>query len=425
MMSLEQARPNPLTQRTEPLEYKRIFDAAPALCLLLGTDENFTILDASDAYLRATGAQRDQIIGRGLFEVFPNSPQDGAHGAANLRASLQRVLDRRAADTMAVEKHEVRCPESGGGGFEERYWSSVNSPVVSESGEIRWIVHLAEDVTELVRMNNELQREGDAIRFEMRRETEAALRESDRRRQELIATLSHELRNPLAPLRNGLNLLRVASHDEATAAVHEMMERQVSQLVRLVDDLLGRLAAMHAGSMEAHSAGEGRGAESIVRLPLAAASERSSEAQAPIACRVLVADDNRDAAESLADLLRELGADVSLAYDGEQAVELARVIQPDLALVDIGMPKLDGYQVAQCIRSEAGARALRLVALTGWGQDDDRRRARAAGFDEHLVKPAELDKLRALLESATRQKEHDGSEGAGGERPAAASPAVH
>jgi len=425
MMSLEQARPNPLTQGSEPLEYKRIFDAAPALCLLLGTDEKFTILGASDAYLRATGTQRDQIIGRGLFEVFPNSPQDGPRGATNLRASLQRVLDRRAADTMAVEKHEVRCPDSEGGGFEERYWSSVNSPVVSESGEIRWIVHLAEDVTELVRINNELQREGDAIRFEMRRETEAVLRESDRRKHELIAMLSHELRNPLAPLRNGLNLLRVASRDEANAAVHEMMERQVSQLVRLVDDLLERLAAMHAGSMEAHSTGEGRGAESIVRLPLAATSERSSEAQAPIACRVLVADDNRDAAESLADLLRELGADVSLAYDGEQAVELARVIQPDLALVDIGMPKLDGYQVAERIRSEAGARALKLVALTGWGQDDDRRRARAAGFDEHLVKPAELDKLRALLESATRQKGHLGSEGASGERPTAASPAVH
>src|SRR5215472_3102823 len=393
MMSLEQARPNPLTQGTEPAEYKRIFDAAPALCLLLGTDENFTILDASDAYLRATGTQREQIIGRGLFEVFPNSPQDGARGGANLRASLQRVLARRAADTMALEKHEVRRPEGEGGGFEERYWSSVNSPVVSEGGEIRWIVHLAEDVTEL-------------------------LRDSDRRNHELIATLSHELRNPLAPLRNGLNLLRVASRDETTAAVREMMERQVSQLVRLVDDLLERLAAMHAGSMETHSTGEGRGAESIVRLPLAATSERSSEAQAPIACRVLVADDNRDAAESLADLLRELGADVSLAYDGEQAVELARVIQPDLALVDIGMPKLDGYQVAERIRSEAGARALKLVALTGWGQDDDRRRARAAGFDEHLVKPAELDKLRALLESATRQKGHLGSEGAGGERPA-------
>ena len=325
---------------------------------------------------------------------------------------------------MAVEKHEVRRPESEGGGFEERYWSSVNSPVVSESGEIRWIVYLAEDVTELVRMNKELQREGDAIRLEMRRET--ALRESDRRKHELIATLSHELRNPLAPLRNGLNLLRIGSRDAATAAVHEMMDRQVSQLVRLVDDLLERLAKMHGGSIEAHSARGGCGAEFIVCLPPAAVrdgaatSERGSEAQAPIACRVLVADDNRDAAESLADVMRELGGDVSLAYDGEQAVELARVIQPDLALVDIGMPKLDGYQVAQRIRSEAGARALKLVALSGWDQVDDRRRARAAGFDEHLVKPAELDKLRALLESATRLKEDDGSEAAGGKRPAAA-----
>src|SRR5262249_50346919 len=202
MISVEAARAEPLRPRSEPPEYKRIFDAAPALFLLLATDENFTILGASDAYLRATRAQRDDVVGRGLFDAFP--------GGGNLRASLQRVLDGRAADAMAVEKHEMRRPESEGGGVEERYWSSVNSPIVSDSGEILWIVHLVEDVTELVRVQKELRREAEAMRLETRRETEAALRESDRRKDEFIATLSHELRNPLAPLRNGLNLLRMA-----------------------------------------------------------------------------------------------------------------------------------------------------------------------------------------------------------------------
>jgi CheY-like chemotaxis protein len=112
----------------------------------------------------------------------------------------------------------------------------------------------------------------------------------------------------------------------------------------------------------------------------------------------LVADDNRDSAESLAYLLRKLGNEVRLAFDGSEAVEVARAFRPDLALLDIGMPKLDGYEAAQRIRVEAGARPVRLVALTGWGQDDARRRAREAGFDEHIVKPAEIATLRALLE---------------------------
>ena len=173
-----------------------------------------------------------------------------------------------------------------------------------------------------------------------------------------------------------------------------------------------RLAEMHGGTVEGRSEGEGRGAEFIVRLPLAAPetaalapASRARDAQAPIRCRVLIADDNRDAADMLGEWLRELGVDVSLAYDGAEAVEVARAFQPDVAILDIGMPRLDGYQAAKRIRSEAGSRRPRLVALTGWGQQEDRRRAREAGFDEHLVKPADLDALRALLVSATPSDE--------------------
>jgi CheY-like chemotaxis protein/two-component sensor histidine kinase len=167
--------------------------------------------------------------------------------------------------------------------------------------------------------------------------------------------------------------------------------------------LARRLAELHGGTISGHSDGEDRGAEFVVRLPIAEGEARLTSAppdRIPVAVarRVLVADDNRDSAESLAYFLRNLGNEVHLAFDGSEAVEAARVFRPDLALLDIGMPKLNGYEAAQRIRVEAGARPLTLVALTGWGQDDARRRAREAGFDEHIVKPAEIAALRALLE---------------------------
>jgi CheY-like chemotaxis protein len=120
--------------------------------------------------------------------------------------------------------------------------------------------------------------------------------------------------------------------------------------------------------------------------------------------RVLIADDNRDGAESLGDLLGMLGCEIALAFDGAEAVQVAGEFLPDVALLDIGMPMLDGYQAAQQIRGTSAGRRMRLVALTGWGDDDDRRRTQAAGFDEHLVKPATLDALRAILAAATAAK---------------------
>ncbi len=128
---------------------------------------------------------------------------------------------------------------------------------------------------------------------------------------------------------------------------------------------------------------------------------RSAHTGGPSACRVLVADDNRDGAESLAELLAALGGEVSIAYDGAQAVEVARSFRPDVALLDLGMPKVDGYEAARRIRSECDGRPMKIVALTGWAQDEDRRKTQEAGFDEHLVKPVDLEVLRRLLDSAT------------------------
>ena len=150
------------------IDYQKVFESAPALFLLLGADESFPILDASNAYLRATYTEREAIVGRALFEVFPDNPHEqGATGTANLRSSLERVLADGRPDTMAVQKYDVRLPASEGGGFEERYWSPVNAPVFGPDGRMRFIVHRVEDVTELSRTNRKLALAGETMRLEV------------------------------------------------------------------------------------------------------------------------------------------------------------------------------------------------------------------------------------------------------------------
>src|SRR5579883_3572521 len=132
-------------------DFRRLFEAAPGLYLVLTPELN--IVAASDAYLRATMTVREDILYRHVFDVFPDNPNDpNATGTANLRASLDRVLRDKAPDTMAVQKYDVRKPAAGGGGFEERYWSPVNTPVLDEAGEVAWIIHRVEDVTDFVRL---------------------------------------------------------------------------------------------------------------------------------------------------------------------------------------------------------------------------------------------------------------------------------
>ncbi len=132
-------------------DFQALFESAPGSYLVLTPDERFTIVAVSDAYLRATMTRRPEILGRGLFEVFPDNPDDPkATGTRNLRASLGRVLQKGVPDTMAVQKYDIRRPEAEGGGFEERHWSPVNTPVFGPGGEIRYIIHRVEDVTEFV-----------------------------------------------------------------------------------------------------------------------------------------------------------------------------------------------------------------------------------------------------------------------------------
>jgi CheY-like chemotaxis protein/two-component sensor histidine kinase len=367
------------------------------------------------------------------------------------------------------------------------------------------------------------------------------LRQADRRKDEFFALLAHELRNPLAPLRNGLQVLRLAAGDPSTIAqARSMMERQLGHMVRLIDDLLdvsrinqnklelrrsrvhladvvssavetarpfidaagheftvslphdpvvldadltrlaqvfsnlltnsakytdpggriwltahreagnvvvsvrdtgigipadalpnvfdmfsqvGRsveratgglgiglalvksLVEMHDGTVTVSSGGQGKGSTFTVHLPalgsdtesLSVATADEGQAAASPKRRILVVDDNRDSAASLAKLLKLLGDDVRTAHDGLEALEVAERFRPEVVLMDVGMPKLDGYEATRRIREQPWGKATRIIALTGWGQAGDRALSSKAGCDGHLVKPVDLTDLEKML----------------------------
>jgi signal transduction histidine kinase len=388
----------------------------------------------------------------------------------------------------------------------------------------------------LEQTNRSLSREMDE-----RRGAEDALRAADRRKDEFLATLAHELRNPLAPLRNALAILKLPGADAAMKSqAREMMERQLTQMVRLVDDLLDvsrittgklslrkapvaldavlrsaidtampfidarhhvlsvsmpkepvtlaadatrlaqvfsnllhnaakftapggrielkgerdddrvtvrvidngigiapgmlphvfemfaqadhslertqaglgvgltlarRLVELHGGTLEAASEGLGRGSQFIVRLPVSRARSvvDGDGGAAPSAAivasghRVLVVDDNEDFANSLALILRALDNDVRVAHDGAAGLALAQQWRPQIGFLDIGLPRINGYDLARRLRADDGTASMLLVAITGWGQEKDRQLAVEAGFDRHLVKPVDPARVVDLL----------------------------
>ena len=391
----------------------------------------------------------------------------------------------------------------------------------------------------------ELYAEQSRLQRELRQRV-AELSEADRRKNEFLALLAHELRNPMAPIRSAVEIMKIARDDITVEEARAVLERQVRHLVRLVDDLLDvsritrglielrrervdlagiiehavetsrpqieehghsfsvhgtaeplvvdadvtrlmqvisnllnnaarytpaggrieleaarieneavirvrdngigipaemlsrvfemfaqvdasvqraqgglgigltivqRMVELHGGRVEARSPGPNQGSEFVVYLPLAAAADTGTRAanvsqtpaahQAPqAALQILIADDNADAARSLATLLEILGHHVRVASDGAQALGAFLDQRPDLAILDIGMPGLTGYEVAREIRRSAGNRDVLLAALTGWGQHEDRRRSEESGFNFHLVKPVELDQLNGILQAA-------------------------
>lgn len=378
------------------------------------------------------------------------------------------------------------------------------------------------------------------------RRREQREREADRRKDEFLATLAHELRNPLAPIFNAMSLLKLAPGDrEVAARAAGMIERQLVHLVRLIDDLLDmsrisrgklelrresielasviqqavetcrpmanfagqelavtvptqpiylhadpvrlaqvianllnnackftaprgcirlvverqedevaititdngigipphmlgaifemfsqvdqslersqnglgigltlakRLVELHGGSIWAHSEGEGKGSEFRVRLPVAAEGTQvqvdapQSVEESATRNRILIVDDNVDSAKSLAEVLGLTGNETLVAHDGLAAVDAAEQHRPDVILLDIGLPKLNGYDVCQRIRASSWAANVLIIALTGWGQDEYRRKSAEAGFDGHLVKPVDLTELMKLLVSASKHQ---------------------
>ncbi len=168
--------------------------------------------------------------------------------------------------------------------------------------------------------------------------------------------------------------------------------------------LVKRLIEMHGGQIEARSGGLGKGSEFVVRLPVVVEASGSKalgendDTAAPQSClRILIVDDNRDSADSLAMLLRIMGNDIRTAYDGQEGVDMAGEFRPDVALLDIGLPKLSGYEACQHIREHSWAKDIIIIAVTGWGHEEDRRLSHEAGFDYHMVKPVDPQELMKLL----------------------------
>ncbi|HZP67044.1 MAG TPA: ATP-binding protein [Rudaea sp.] len=257
-------------------DFRLLFESAPGLYLVL--DPSFTIIAASDAYLRATMTERARILGRDLFEVFPDNPDDpSATGTRNLRASLERVLKQKAADTMAVQKYDIRKPESEGGAFEERYWSPRNIPVFDGDARLVAIIHRVEDVTEFVRLkqhsteqaqhSQELKESLERMEldvFQANRQLDATNRELrqlyqitkalEKNKSEFLANMSHELRTPLNAILGFagtlLMLLPGPLNDEQQRQVRTI-QRSAKHLLSLINDLLD-LAKVEAGKVELH-----------------------------------------------------------------------------------------------------------------------------------------------------------------------------
>jgi CheY-like chemotaxis protein/two-component sensor histidine kinase len=219
----------------------------------------------------------------------------------------------------------------------------------------------------------------------------------------------HDGRAAIRVKDNGIGIAR-----EHLPVIFDMFAQLDTSLERSRDGLgigltlVRTLVDMHGGSVDVHSEGLGHGSEFVVGLPVltdaAAAKPPPRAASAPAAStgrRVLVVDDNEDGAESLAMLLEFHGHETHKAYDGVEAVEAAERLRPDVVLLDIGLPRLNGYEACRQIREQPWGKNMVLVALTGWGTDEDRQRSREAGFDTHMVKPVDYDALLGLLEKTS------------------------
>jgi PAS domain S-box-containing protein len=457
-----------------------VADAVPSLISYISPD--FRYLLTNQPYETWFERPRHEINGHTMEEVL------GSAAWERLRSHAEKAL---AGEHVT---YEVEVPYRGTRGT--RWISASYTPDTGEDGITRGFVAHVMDITAHKRIEQAL------------RESEERLLETDRRKDEFLATLAHELRNPLAPARNAIEVLHhTGSGNELAEKARATLDRQITHMVRLIDDLLDvsrintgrlvlrrertdlrvaarhavdasrvfidqqrhtfelhlpaapvwvdadpvrlaqvlsnllnnaakysdpgghifdlftqldssleksagglgiglslvkRLIEMHGGSISVESDGPGHGSEFICRLPLATTAAPpvaiDLPAAAPVApVRVLVVDDNRDSAESLAMVLALDGHETCCAYDGVQALDEIAGFHPQLVLLDIGLPRMNGYDVCRAARRTNGSSAVSIVALTGWGQEDDRQETQAAGFDAHFVKPVDLAELKQFI----------------------------
>jgi PAS domain S-box-containing protein len=487
----------------------------------------FWITDAREPRLLYISPAYEKVWGLSCQTLYanPDSFVDAVHPDDRERV-LDSMARQRRGETTA-EQYRVIHPDGS-----VRWVWDRGYPIRGESGELERVAGVAEDITERKLAEQRLK------------DSEERLKEADRRKDEFLATLSHELRNPLAPLRHTLEIIKRAGDDASVLRQsRDTMDRQVGQMARLIDDLLDvsrithdklelrkesvdlaavvhqavetsrpliedcghtlvvctpdepvwlhadgvriaqvlgnllsnackymapggevrltterqqdevvlsvqdhgegiasdqlesifemftqadrslersqgglgigltlvkRLVEMHGGSVQAFSDGTGTGSEFVVRLPVAT---EGLQAEGPArravldgvsptrARRVLVVDDNRDSAASLAMLLTLDGHDTRSVHDGPEAISVAESFRPDVVLLDLGLPKMNGYEVCRTIRRKPWGKSIAMIALTGWGQETHRRRSRNAGFDHHLVKPVDHAAIEALLAS--------------------------
>jgi signal transduction histidine kinase len=257
-------------------DYRALFKAAPGLYLVLKPDDKFTIVAVNEAYARATMTKREEILHRGIFEVFPDNPNDpNADGVRNLRASLNRVRDQLAPDAMAVQKYDIRRPEAEGGGYEERFWSPLNAPVLDADGKLIYIIHRVEDVTEFIRLKQrgehleaevfarakEIQESNRQLRersAELQRANEelarlnARLQKMDQVKTQFFASVSHELRTPLNAILGftGTMLMRLPGPlTDKQEKQLQIVENSGKHLLSLINDLLD-LSRIESGKYE-------------------------------------------------------------------------------------------------------------------------------------------------------------------------------